>query len=350
MSAKYGLIGCGMMGQEHLKNVALLDGAEVTAIYDPRSDLAEAGQRLAPGSKVLDGVAEVMDSGVDAVIVVSPNDLHVPQLNEIMGHRPVPVLLEKPAYTSPEQAAMLKEMPAPVWVAMEYRYMPPIAAFLDRVETATGGIEMLTIREHRFPFLPKTDAWNRHNARTGGTMVEKCCHFFDLMRLAMKSEPVRVMASGGQAVNHLGEADVWDHGYVIVDFEGGKRAMLELSMFAEGARYQEELSAVGRDGKLEAFVPGPGRFWDERQGPAPVPQVVTSPRYPKSPVVEEVPVDPALLAAGDHNGATFYQHQKFLEVVRGNALPEVTLSDGVKAVEIGLAAQESGATGKAVEL
>ena len=41
---------------------------------------------------------------------------------------------------------------APVWVAMEYRYMPPIAAFLTDVEEATGEIEMLTIREHRFPF------------------------------------------------------------------------------------------------------------------------------------------------------------------------------------------------------
>lgn len=350
MTIKYGLIGCGMMGQEHLKNIALLGDVDVKAIYDPRADLAAAGRKYAPDAEVKDSIAAVLDAGVDAVVVSSPNDLHVPQLLEIMAHRPVPVLLEKPAYVNAEQAALLGDMPAPVWVAMEYRYMPPIAAFLDQVEQVTGGIEMLTIREHRFPFLPKVDEWNQQNVRTGGTMVEKCCHFFDLMRHALGAEPVRVMASGGQAVNHLGKADVWDHGYVIVDFEGGKKAMLELSMFAEGSRYQEELSAVGSRGKLEAFVPGPGRFWNAKQGPAPVPQVVISPRYPVGPVVEEVPVDPVLLDAGDHNGATFYQHQKFLDVVRGNAMPEVTLTDGMKAVQIGLAAQEAGATGQVVVL
>ena len=40
---------------------------------------------------------------------------------------------------------------------------------------------------------------------TGGTMVEKCCHFFDLMRLIIGAEPVRVFCSGAMDVNHLGE-------------------------------------------------------------------------------------------------------------------------------------------------
>ena len=64
------------------------------------------------------------------------------------------------------------------------------------------------------------------------------------MRLIIKSDPVRFMASAGQEVNHLGEtydgqkSDIWDCGYVIVDFENGARAMLELCMFAKGSEYQ----------------------------------------------------------------------------------------------------------------
>ena len=56
---------------------------------------------------------------------------------------------------------------------------------------------MVAIREHRFPFLVKVDNWNRFTKNTGGTLVEKCCHFFDLMIQATGSRPVRVMASGG---------------------------------------------------------------------------------------------------------------------------------------------------------
>ncbi len=156
-------------------------------------------------------------------------------------------------------------------------------------------------------------------------------------------------------VNHLDESyagetpDIWDSGYVIVDFDSGARAMLELCMFAEGARYQEEICAVGPAGKIEAFVPGPGRFWPADQ-PAPVPHLVISPRNPKGPRVLDIPVDPALLAAGDHNGSTFYQHQRFQQVVRGEAKPEVTLHDGAMAVRMGQAAQQSAMTGQAVTL
>jgi predicted dehydrogenase len=68
-----------------------------------------------------------------------------------------------------------------------------------------GKLHMLSLREHRYPFLHKVGDWNRFARNTGGTMVENCCHFFDLMRLITTSESVRLYASGGQAVNHLGE-------------------------------------------------------------------------------------------------------------------------------------------------
>ncbi len=69
-----------------------------------------------------------------------------------------------------------------------------------------GKLKMLSIREHRFPFLKKVKNWNRFSKNTGGTFVEKCCHFFDLMRLIIRSEPVSVYASGNQDVNHINES------------------------------------------------------------------------------------------------------------------------------------------------
>ncbi|MEM8662799.1 MAG: Gfo/Idh/MocA family oxidoreductase [Pseudomonadota bacterium] len=354
---RYGLLGAGMMGQEHLKNLALL-GAEATAVFEPDDRMATTALQLAPGARRLASADEVVrDPAVDALLIASPNHLHVDQLAGALARRSLPVLVEKPLYTAPSDVARLTALAAGdpfVWVAMEYRYMPPIAAFLAEADRATGGIKMLTIREHRFPFLRKVGDWNRFNRFSGGTLVEKCCHFFDLMRLALNAEPVRVMASAGQAVNHLGERyggetpDIWDNGYVIVDFDSGARAMLELCMFADGARYQEEISALGPDGKMEAFVPGPTRFWPEHLGEPPVAQVIVSPRSPKGPRLHEVPVDETLLDAGDHNGATFYQHRRFADALASGRAPEVTLADGFAAVAMGLAAQRSAETGQAV--
>jgi len=362
-TTRYGIIGCGMMGQEHLRNIALLPGAQVTRIFEPDADMLARSLALVPGAQSAASLAEVVQaSDVDCLLIASPNFCHADQLREIARLRPLPVLLEKPACTSLDDvrslAALQASYPAPIWVAMEYRYMPPVTALAGEVhgQHHTGPVKMITIREHRFPFLVKVGDWNRFNRYTGGTLVEKCCHFFDLMRHLTQSEPVRVYASAGVDHNHLderypdGKPDILDNAYVIVDFASGQRAMLELCMFAEGARYQEEISVVGPKGKAECFVPGPGRFWPEHLGEAPVPKLVISPREPKGPRELDVSVDPQALAAGDHNGSTLYQHQKFNAVVRGQGAVEVGLRDGLSAVIMGLAAQESARTGQAVDL
>ena len=362
-AVRYGIIGCGMMGQEHLRNIALLPGASVTRIFEPDDAMAQGSLALAPGAQRAASLEEVvMSPDVDCLLIASPNFCHAEQLQAIAALRPLPLLLEKPACTTLEDAQALAELgrryPAPIWVAMEYRYMPPVTRLAEEVHSQahTGPVTMITIREHRFPFLVKVGDWNRFNRYTGGTLVEKCCHFFDLMRHLTQSEPVRVYASASVAHNHRderypdGTPDILDNAYVLVDFASGQRAMLELCMFAEGARYQEEISVVGPIGKAECFVPGPGRFWPAHLGEAPVPKVVISPRHPKGPRELDVPVDPVALAAGDHNGSTLYQHQRFNAVVRGQGQVEVALRDGLAAVMIGLAAQESARTGQAISL
>ena len=357
----YGIIGCGMMGQEHLRNIALLPEARVSAIYEPDRYQADAAKAIAPNAQLRSSVQDLLsDDRLDCLLIASPNHMHVAQFEEIAETRALPLLIEKPLYTHAEEAPRLAALeaayPAPVWVAMEYRYMPPIQTFVEQVSGATGGPTMLTVREHRFPFLPKVGDWNRFNRNTGGTLVEKCCHFFDLMRLILQSEPVRVTASAGQDVNHKDERygeeipDIWDGAFVIVEFASGARAMLELCMYAEGSRYQEEITAVGPTGKIEAMVPGPGRFWPTHLGEPPVAQVVVSPRSPKGPQTVDIPVDPTILDAGDHNGSTFYQHARFLDIVKSGGTPEVTLADGAKAVAMGLAAQEAARTGETVRL
>lgn len=357
---RYGMIGCGMMGQEHLKNIALLPDTMVAAIFEPDSDMRAIAAQLATDAAFCQSVDDLlMRDDLDCLVIVSPNHMHLSQLEAISATKHRPILVEKPLFTSIDDIDRVVQFQenyrAPVWVAMEYRYMPPITALAQDLTGAVGDLKMISIREHRFPFLEKVGDWNRFNQNSGGTFVEKCCHFFDLMRVLTGSDPVRIMATGGQAVNHLDEvydgrpSDIWDHGYVIVDFANGQRAMLELCMFAEGSRYQEEISAVGSKGKIEALVPGPTRFWPvDSLGAPPTPKVIVSPRDPKGPIERDIPVDPALLAAGDHNGSTFYQHQKFLDVVRNRTCPEVGLIDGIWAVRMGQAAQLSAQTGQSV--
>ena len=352
---RYGLVGTGMMGVEHLHNLAITPGAVVTALVDPaHSSLGWArgalGER-ADAVATFDSVAELARSGrVDAVIVASPNHTHRAVLEPLFDSG-LHILCEKPLATTVEDArwivARAGRSPAVFWTAMEYRYMPPAAAFIAAVHAGEiGALRMLSIREHRFPFLPKVGDWNRFSRNTGGTMVEKCCHFFDLMRLIVRSEPVRVYCSGAMDVNHLDELyegerpDIIDNSYTTVDFANGVRAMLDLSMFAEGAENQEEIAAVGDRARLEVFIPEGALVLSHRVGF----------RNPKNVVRRVVAPAPAALAAGSHHGSTFYEHQKFIAAVRGEGPVEVTADDGLRAVAIGAAAELSAREHRAVEM
>ena len=358
MTLRYGLIGSGMMGQEHIRNLGLLDGCEVTAIADPDEGMRKLSVENAGGkARAFADYKEMLSSGLcDVLLIVSPNDTHHAILMDVLDTG-LPILCEKPICTTSahvrEVIAKAEGRAAPVWVAMEYRYMPPVQRLLAELRAGTLGTpRMMTIREHRFPFLEKVGDWNRFNQRTGGTLVEKCCHFWDLMRLALESDPVRVYASGAADVNHRDERyegrvpDIIDNAFVVVDFENGTRAMLDLCMFAEGSWWQEVISVTGDVAEMAAKVPGPARFSPE--GKERDAEIEIADRATQRSRREVVEVDEAILAAGDHHGSTFYQHQKFRDLVlAGKGTPEVSLHDGLWSVVVG---EQSARTGKAINL
>ena len=357
---RYGLIGTGMMGHEHIRNLQLLGGVEIAALSDPHEGmLKSASELVGEGARTYRDHREMLNDGqLDAIVIVSPNHTHHSILTDVLT-TDLPVLVEKPLCNSVDGCRdvvrLAAKRSAPVWVAMEYRYMPPLQRLVRELDAGTAGrARMVSIREHRYPFLQKVGDWNRFNANTGGTLVEKCCHHFDLMRLLAKSEPIRVYASGAQDVNHLDEvhdgrrSDIIDNAFVIVDFANGIRGMLDLCMFGEGAYWQEIIGVMGDRARIEAYIPGPARFTPH--GQERFAELLVSPRETQVERREVIHTDEAILAAGDHHGSTFFQHQKFLKLVREGGTPEVSAEDGMKAVMIGAAAEESARTGQPVSL
>lgn len=347
---KYGLIGAGMMGCEHITSLKLVDGAQLVAMADPVQSsldqaLSEAGDST-PVALYKNHRDMLEAEALDAVIVATPNFTHY-EIARDLANRNIAALIEKPLCTTVDDAIALHKLAEAgnerFFTGLEYRFMPPVARFINRVHSGeVGQVRMLSIREHRFPFLPKVGDWNRFNRNTGGTLVEKCCHFFDLMRLILKDEPKRIFASGDQDVNHLDELydgerpDILDAAYVIVDFEKGTRAVLDLCMYAEGSVEQEEIYAIGEKGKLEVTIPGANVVW--------------SPRDRSGPFVEKVETPAEALKAGQHHGATYFELAAFHKAVTEGKPFEVSLEDGVKSVVMGAAAHQSIAEGQPVVL
>lgn len=383
-------------GREHLSNLKLHPGAVVVAIADPdASSRALASELLGPHAE-FDAYESyeplLARDDVDVVIVATPNHTHISVLRDALptGKH---ILCEKPLCTTiPDCLEVLDlhnsippERRGLLWVGMEYRYMAPLQRVAHELRVGTvGPLRMLSIREHRFPFLAKVGDWNRFSDNTGGSLVEKACHFFDLIcylnnlaprstALPSRQMPLAVYATGGQALNHLdeeyegrGTPDVLDHAYVLIEFENRARASLELCMFAEASAFQFEVSAVGERGKLEAFMPGHGdkdedksvpnvrigrraddmvrRDWKATRPPGPD---LTKGR------VEHVAVhaDARIVAAGDHHGSTYIELDCVVKAVKANAQrAHVSVADSILAVAIGVAAHRSIAEERRVRL
>ena len=342
---KYGIIGAGTMAREHILNISLIENAEVVALSDPHeASLNQCKDILKTKVPCFKNHQDMINENlVDVYLISSPNFTHIEILKDVIKTKKH-ILVEKPLCTNTKDCLEIKKLtkdyPSLFWTAMEYRYMPPVAKFIDEIHNKTiGELKTLTIREHRFPFLKKVNNWNRFEKNTGGTLVEKCCHFFDLMRLIAKSKPISVYASGAQDVNHLDEEydgkkpDIIDNAYVIVNFENGARSLLELCMFAENSNMQEELVATGNKGKIETSVPSneSGKISSNlrigmRDGET---------------RLETIEVDKKILDAGHHHGSTYYEHLAFLNAIKNNSNPEVSLNDGLIAVAVGEAAEKS---------
>lgn len=347
---RYGLIGTGMMGLEHQRNLNAIPNVEVVAAADPVQESLDWATLTAhdrPLTTFLDYRDLLAADLCDAYVISSPNFTHRAVLDDVMETGKA-ILVEKPLCTTVEDVHHIyraaQNYPSVFWVGLEYRYMPPVRHIIDVAASgALGDIAMVAIREHRHPFLVKVGNWNRFSTNTGGTLTEKCCHFFDLMRLIARANPVRVMASGDQRFNHLDETydgrtpDIMDNAFVIVEFDNGVRASLDLSMFAEGTVNNEEVSIVGQHGKAEAFIPSGIVRVGERTGWS-------------AGVEEKVITDDRVLVEGFHHGASFLEHLDFADAIRQGTPALVGAEDGWWSVLVGLAAHRSIEERRAVEL
>lgn len=354
---KYAIIGAGMMGREHMTNIALLPEAEVVALCDTTpSSITDSKDIKADVESFECHKALIAADIADVYVVVSPNHTHIDVMKDLLK-TDKHILCEKPLCTTVADCQTLYKMElarrercpkAITWIAMEYRYMPPVTKMIERVAAGdVGQAQMIAIREHRFPFLKKIGDWNRFSANTGGTLVEKCCHFFDLMRLLAKqqnadAEIVGVYASGNQDVNHLDETyaqgtpDILDNAYVVADFNTGQRAVLDLCMFAEISKDQEEIAVTGDKGKIEIGIPSSTYIFGDRAS--------------ENLDTNHMPVDETILNAGSHHGSTYYQHRRFLDAILNGTKPEVSFEDGMVAVAIGQAAHLSISEKRRVEI
>lgn len=233
-SLKIALLGAGWFGREaHLRNLVRLDGVEVVAASSRSASSLEAARAIAgPGLLTFADWRDALKvEGLNAVVVALTNDQHHAACL-LAFERGLHVLCEKPLGLSlrecddiiaaSEAAARVLQVGHEMRFQRLYEHMK---LMVDRGDV--GEPHLMWCREFRGPMRA---GWRSTEALTGGTLLEKNCHHFDLFNWMLDREPLRVSAHGGR--NVLLDREVLDNAQVLVEYEGGRRASLELCLFA----------------------------------------------------------------------------------------------------------------------
>jgi len=251
-SIKVGLLGAGWFGREaHLRNLVSLEGIEVVAASSrSESSLAAArgiaGKDLRTSNEWKDLIAL---EELDAVIVALTNDQHhAAAVAALKAGKHV--LCEKPLGLTvaecDEVIAASESAGKVLQVGHEMRFQRLYEQMKRMIEEgAVGDLQLMWCREFRGPMRV---GWRSSEALTGGTILEKNIHHVDLFNWVLDRKPVRVMAQGGTDV--LTDREVLDNAQVLIEFEGGRRATLELCLFAPYGG-DCEVGVAGSGGRID---------------------------------------------------------------------------------------------------
>lgn len=342
---KVGVIGVGMMGSSQIRNCFdVVEGFEVVAIcdvYEPNiakmEDYFHSQNRKVEVYRDYREMLEKCDFSLAAI--VTPDYLHE-EMAVACLNAGKHIRLEKPMATTLDGCRRIMEAQQKsgniVQIGLELRYANIIGKMRESVGRL-GELKMAWCHEFRNPFLHKEGLipdWITIKQYSGGTLLEKNCHHFDLFNMIMGCKPTRVYASGDNQVEYK-HTDVLDNAFVTVDYENGSRAMLSLCLFApnlttQKQMYQFELGLLGDRGRLE--IRGDHLYLWDREGKSEEHYEYLRSNFE----AHNEDINPSLVELAD--------------CIRNNKKPYTDLSTGLNSALVALAAERSAEQQRPVEL
>lgn len=196
---RFGVIGCGVIAYwTHLRELKRLPGATLVAATDPDAAARARAERLT-GVPVYERVDQVLNrSDIDAVAICAPTHLHA-DLAVAACAAGKHVYVEKPIATTAADARRICEAAARasrlIAVGFNRRWHPAFqqarallaAGRIGQVHTALTVFSE-PIAAHEMP------AWKRRRATGGGVLFDLASHHIDLLRWFLDDEVAQVEA------------------------------------------------------------------------------------------------------------------------------------------------------------
>ena len=242
---KVGIVGAGGMGATHARNLKADPRVQLSAIADMIPAKADA-LAAETGARAFGSVAALLDSGVDAMYVTTPNTQHAPAVLAALA-RGVHVFSEKPMATSLAEAAQIRDAARQskgIYQVGHNRRFSPAYRFLKDQIAAGFQPYLANAKQNDGDWL--TPPWITNLALTGGFLYESSVHLLDMLCWLM-GEAV--------AVNARAQSRVYDlpcDFAILLTFAGNRHAVFSSSAHASWAFPFESVEIVGEHACLRS--------------------------------------------------------------------------------------------------
>ena len=331
---KVGSTGCGKIAHEdHVPGWLGVKGAKITALCDvnpAKMGTLSAKFGLGDAARFSDA-ASMFRSGVDAVVVCTPNKLHRPMTLDALKAG-LHVLCEKPmAATTPETTRMIaaaRRAGRMLHINHSLHYEPPYVALgkLARPGAIGKPIHLRCLRAcGTTPDIGWSPGatWFVQKAWEGSLVLDIGVHMAEMMRWC--AGPVTELAAF--TGTRKPGIDVVDHAAVIMRFENGATGVLELSWVTPcGGGFFE---IYGEKGTLRMGFTDAAPIELIKPGRNGAPDAVTHPNVPAKHITSQ---------------------QAFFDAIRGKAPSPTPGELGREAIALCEAIAKSGETGKFVKV
>ena len=316
--------GLGSIGQRHARNLLSLGEEDLVLHRSGKGTLQVDDFSQIPCETDLDIALEKWSP--DAVVISNPTSEHLVVALRA-AREGCHILLEKPVSHNLERIEALREAleksNCRALVGYQFRYHPGLEKVKSLLDAGSLG-RPISARVHWGEYLPEWHPWEdyrqSYSARVdlGGGVILTLSHPFDYLHWLFGD-----VDSVSAAAGTCGDLDieVEDTAEINLFFGSGLMASVHLDYNQRPPRHGLEI--IGTEGTIEwNAASGIAHWWNVASG---VWQ-------------EQKPADNF-----KRNSLFLAEMEHFIEVVRGIAVPICTLEDGVRALEIALAAKQSAA-------
>lgn len=343
---KIGIAGCGWIAEKaHIPAFKSIEGVEVVSVYDlmPERALEVAGRNGI--GNVFEDFDRFLESGIDAVIIATPNDTHAGYTIKALEHGKH-VLCEKPVALyardvslAMEAARKADKLFIPGFVNRFREDIQKVAALVR--ENEIGPIHRINAGWVRRAGMPRPGTWFTNKKLSGGgVLLDLGSHVMDICLMFLRDQTPEQLdlytwrnygrtteASASWFETGAGNqlpVDVEDTALAKIQFRGGTTLEVELSWCAPVDNDYTYFTISGARGTIQLrtlFGFGTGRLWED-----------------DSLVVNHSGADRISLPLDrttNNTGRAFYEMAGyFIQCIQGKKPDYLAMEDGLRVVRV----------------